>query len=164
MKSYFAKWLPVEGEIKDGDEYLTHTGERKIASIPKEYNNPHVPYYDGYKKVQLFLCFKDIKIGDTVWDILNKKFVDVDTSFIANETSSGKNVPCWYLKTEPKTFHETEFLIKVIGPISIEAKWVKESDEFDENEACEKQELDVSDETHGTGIYEIKCPCCGEFK
>ena len=67
MSKYFTKFLPVEGEIKEGDKFLDHTDNLiKDAHIPEIYNNPHVPYFDGYKKVKLFLCSRDIQIGDKV--------------------------------------------------------------------------------------------------
>lgn len=182
MKSYFAKWLPVEGEVKTGDNYID-----TLAKIPGKVWRLYPEGIDfpleQMRKVQLFLCSRDIKAGDKVWDWLNERFEEVDTSFIAEETSDGKNVPCWYLKTQPKTFHETQFLIKVIGPISLEATWVKEDDEFEEKEVeawwwTDKYEYFqrqvYRSEKHDKKkenlflklkkVFKIKCPCCGEFK
>jgi hypothetical protein len=115
MKLYFAKYLPVEGEIKEGDLYLADGNLVCKAKIPKKYNNPHVPYFDSYKKVKLFLCSRDIQVGDKFFhnDFPNKEFeVESSLHFTKLIKTSGS--------------------YKVIGEISPEATWVVEGDEFDE--------------------------------
>lgn len=151
-KPYVAKYLPVEGEIKIGDRVESESsGKQKVlvTGITKkgDYITDEPDFYepDSYfvlpkKKAkkfskQLFLCSRDIQVGDTVWDTVNHKFEEVETSFIAENTEHAKNVHCWYLKrpsNECKVFNEARLLIKVIGEISPEATWVEEGDEFDE--------------------------------
>lgn len=107
MKTYFAKYLPVEGDIKIGDKFYeeglgigTRVGKKGI--------------YD-FQKVKLFLCSRDIQVGDEVMDSTGTLKAKLDIQPQPNEIASGK-------------------YIKVIGEISPEATWVKEGDEFDEDE------------------------------
>lgn len=108
MKPYFAKYLPVEGEIKDGDSYLHFTGRLYHGfSENATFKNK------GDKKVKLFLCSRDIpEQGDLAYPI-----------------GGGVKTLMYHNVGEQKLGLE---FIKVIGEISPEAKWVKEGDEFDE--------------------------------
>ena len=92
MKPYFTKYLPVEVEIKEGEPFDTIVG-----------------IYG--KKMKLFLCSRDIQVGDTF------------------HSFSGMSELKWDGKFQ---LHPDDF--KVIGEISNEATWVKEGDEFDESE------------------------------
>ena len=148
---YFSKYLPVEGEINEGDKFLDHKDNLiKDAHIPEFYNNPHVPYFDGYKKVKLFLCSGDIKPED----------------FASRESRVHVS------------FNNPEPPFKIIGEIFPDARWVKEGDEFLGPEAGEKCEVlplhrhdvvteemifvDKYGEQVETPIYLIKGPC-GHF-
>ena len=51
-------------------------------------------------------------------------------------------------------------VIKVIGEISPEAKWVKEGDEFDSSDLLFQEKYFEM----GNPKIQIKCPCCGTFK
>lgn len=120
MKPYFAKYLPVEGEIKDGQMGISINNAlyTHAEHLGKEYGKP----------VKLFLCSRDIQVGDTVhylydYDIewvVDKVF---KTTFKSGSTECPLNV-----------------FYKVIGEISPEAKWVKEGDEFDEEETAWRYE------------------------
>jgi len=133
-KPYFAKYLPVEGEIKIGDRVESESsGKQKVlvTGITKrgDYITDEPDFYepDSYfvlpkKKAkkfskQLFLCSRDIQVGDTV----KMKFSD-----------GLKDWECSNVGRLEAAKHNGSF--KVIGGISSEAKWVKEGDEFDEDE------------------------------
>lgn len=134
MKRYFAKWLPVEGEpIGYGEKYIN-----KIFKLTKEGINVKSHIHDTFGKylietrtkrennddtfrgrdqyivkMKLFICSRDLHIGDTVLypDTLQKVKVK-------NEAASYKIYGCF----------------KVIGEISSEATWVKAGDKFNEDE------------------------------
>lgn len=120
MKPYFAKYLPIEGEIKKGDKFrwiINSEVQGEVHTCNEEGKRP-----EKYQKVKLFLCSKDIQIGDTVhytYDHNLKWVVDkvFSTTFISG---SGE--------------HPINTIYKVIGEISPEAIWVKEGDEFDEDQ------------------------------
>lgn len=59
MKKYFAKFLAVEGYIKEEDFYFANNELFRADSKfkPDNRNNPNGR---GYKKVKLFLCSRDI--------------------------------------------------------------------------------------------------------
>lgn len=104
MSKYFAKYLPVEERI-----------------IPHK------------SRVKLFLCSRDIQIGQRVWDSqtserYNKVEYEESTSWACDSHSVDSSVGN-VVYTVPK-----ERAIIVIGEISPEARWVKEGDEFDEEE------------------------------
>lgn len=116
MKKYFTKYLSVEGKIKQGDKAQYKTGE--IISYDVELNT------DNLKKVELFLCTKDIKEGDKI-----RLGSNGNTHSIADKHNYFKNLGAF----------------KVIGKISKDATWVKEGDEFDKSEikilfSCRKGE------------------------
>jgi hypothetical protein len=122
MKQYFAKYLPVEGEIKEGDIVIGMDG----------------------KKVKLFLCSRNIQVGDKVLDIRTNTWKEVNNS-------CGVEL----YKQKPN-----DIQFKVIGEISPNAKWVKEGDEFEENDWDYSEEEDDK----GEKVIKIGCPCCGDFK
>lgn len=101
-EKYLAKYLPVKEEIKKGDSYyfkdepdniLVRTGDRTVSSM---------------QKVKLFLCSRDIQVGDTF------------------QSFSGMCELQWDGKFQ---LHPEDY--KIIGEISPAATWVKEGDEFD---------------------------------
>lgn len=120
MKPYFAKYLPVEGEMKKGVVVrkklsgLTGVCMRDISSDEK----------DEYEKVQLFLYSRDINVGDKV---------KYNTSGTEDEVLEVYNDVAISLKRTKGAFLK-QHVSKVIGPISPNAIWVKEGDEFDEDE------------------------------
>lgn len=130
MKPYFAKYLPVEGEIKEGDMYWFNGSPTELR---KDNNDAHGMC--SCKKVKLFLCSRDIQIGDKVrWLTGNGEW--------GNSVVTG----------DPSKLIET---YKVIGEISPEAIWVKEGDEFDEG--------DISRRGCLGDLILIKCPTCKKF-
>lgn len=123
MKQYFAKYLPVDEEIKIGDIVLENllTGEKELFQIDSE-NDIDLSVQI---KVKLFICSKDIKKGD--------KFFFRENNPIYN--SPNEQI---YRRLEEKMVEENpllpDFMYKVVGPLSEEATFVKEGDEFDKGD------------------------------
>lgn len=129
MKTHFAKYLPVEGEIKEGD-YWQH---------PK---GPVFPWTEAYargpistglmKKVKLFLCSRDIKVGDGIKTKCKEEWLDAKVLELPPEYSDYANyrIVCGSMES----YSLGMYTIKIIGEISPEATWVKEGDQFDEGE------------------------------
>jgi hypothetical protein len=112
---YFAKYLPVEGKIETGDLYMNH----KMGNIilPRSYGNKDESY-EGFQKVKLFLCSRDIQVGDTVINpdtLLKEVYSEEDRQYYAS-------------------FNGKSPYFKVIGEISPEATWVQEGMEFREED------------------------------
>jgi hypothetical protein len=162
MKPYFANWLPVEGEIKIGDKYINTvfkltppyrkggscyaghvTCGNYLVETRKENQTGTFTFSgrDKYKKrVKLFLCSRDIKVGD-------KYLTAPDYS---------KERTC------EDTSYSFDNCLKIIGEISPEATWVKDGDEFDENEVAGLVALLAYDFDPYKLGYMIKGPC-GHF-
>ena len=124
-KKYFAKYLPVEGEIKEGDYWIgdgisipkqaTRLEEKASEAVQKAFG---IKYRKDFlklknaKKVNLFLCSRDIKHGDKYHDYAGAPV------FTHDEDDPMLDKDCF----------------KIIGEISPNATWVKEGDEFDEED------------------------------
>ena len=151
MKNYFCKYLPVEGEIKKGD-YFYDGSENGVfqAQIDMEQKG-------GCKKVKLFLCSRDISIGDKVRR--PSGFSErPDLEFTVN--SIGERDGKKLYKEGDENYHTKgteENTYKVIGEISPDAVWVTEGMEFDEDEC------DWNDTNKYHDFIEIKCPTCKQF-
>lgn len=119
-KPYFAKFLPVEGEIKPGDWFHVsgpHEGFYQNTSAIT------VVELDGYimEKVKLFLCSNELRLG---------KAYDAGWCEVVKIFDSVANVEY----PDCKLSRPKEALLSVIGEISPKATWVKEGDEFEESE------------------------------
>jgi len=113
---YFAKYLPIEGEIKEGNLIAT----RLLPNVPignasKEQIELGINKQGNYTKVKLFLCSRNIQRNDSIYCSIED-----------------------YQKRSPILVqeHAIEALkekraFKVIGEISPEATYVKEGDEFE---------------------------------
>jgi hypothetical protein len=163
---YFAKYLPVEGEIKDKDFYRvegittlwknqtggTDTSEFTCYPVERWYDKKVSP-------VKLFLCSRDIQVGDS-----------------ACAKGTFHNIAGF----EWKEHHAKEYnnnadgyYYKVIGEISPEAVWVTEGMEFDEDDLVFKRVdrengggwkyVEVEDTAGFPTIVEIKNPSCKHF-
>jgi hypothetical protein len=167
IKPYFVKHLPVEGEVKHGDLFFftKEQGERqpdiagKVGKANFDGYAVDKYYYLDNKKAKLFLCSRDIQVGDKV---LDEEF-------------------CEWTVVE-SDLKNPDVLTKVMGEISSEAKWVKEGDEFDESQIQKWAKykaiwgdhpvmiqphswLKVVNDQKWTEIhFRIKCPCCETFK
>lgn len=132
MKTYFAKYLPVEGEIQVGDKlyykdpdpiYIGNwSGNCKVYNfecdliiIEVKGTTTSCKRKDLHK---LSMCSRDIQVGD-------------EYSFEMGKDDWRKGI-C-HTEGESKRLKE-QGIFKVVGEISPEATWVKEGDEFDEDE------------------------------
>jgi hypothetical protein len=133
-KIYFTKFLPVEGEITKGDWYMYKTTMKEaFKALDVDYSGP--VFQKTYQKVKLFMCSRDIQIGDEVYNIVsNSKFTVTgeDTLTTPQHYYMGYQV----LSPAKNTF-------KKVGEISPEAKWVTEGMEFN------KEQLQYRNRTEG---------------
>lgn len=128
IKPYFCKFLPVEGEIKEAERIywkgkvythvpiLSNFRDKTFGIIEGEKQGTHIPWDEG-KPIKLFLCSRDIKVGDTIHDEDGGVYELNNSSYLEGY----KNRNCTHM-------------FKVIGEISPEAGWVKEGDEFDKDQ------------------------------
>lgn len=131
MKKYQAKFLPVEGDIEIGDYYMWRGFPTKDEWTITRFTgaNPFPVEADkDHKKVKLFICSKDIRIGD--------KFNSANgTGFIAIRVESDKIYSKGGLYSDvEEVAHDKTYCHKVIGVKSDDADWVKNGDEFDKGE------------------------------
>jgi hypothetical protein len=113
-KPYFAKYVPVEEEIKEGNNIAWWIDD-KHGEVVKATSNGGYP--EKYKVTKLFLCSRDIQVGDAVFCTLQP-----ERPFFMYEAQYAK-----------------EWCAKVIGEISPDAlSFVKEGDEFDEDQIEKK--------------------------
>lgn len=147
MKPYFAKYLPVEGEIKQGD---------KLDSV-----NGELP---GSLHLRLFLCSRDIQVGNrNIFHIPSSTF----NVIIANESVlPEKEDPNWikiigeispnakWVK-EGDEFDETQLELSLFDG----QFWLKGYDLVNK----------TNNQWYNPPLYckayvQIKCPCCETFK
>lgn len=155
MKPYFAKYLPVEGEIKEGDMYWFNGSPTELR---KDNNDAHGMC--SCKKVKLFLCSKDIQIGDKFvnprWGLLGfQEHVCTNIEMGSGENFYPKEMIIWFKEGSVNFWLPLDKCYKVMGEISPEAIWVKEGDEFDEG--------DISRRGCLGDLILIKCPTCKKF-
>ncbi len=119
QKPFYAKFLPVNKKIEIGDWVI----------YPLEITVP-IQYLGGDLigteiPVKLFICSRDISVGDKVIYIkTGEERVVMEASFDAPEF--GNN---WCTPDAAKSKHT-----KVIGKLSEKSSWVKEGDEFEESQ------------------------------
>jgi hypothetical protein len=158
-KPYFAKYLPVDSDVQQGDlarikrhTIIEHptlgpsllTEEDELIFLHKneeEYwfcvKKHHGTGTSGiglsrgeFNKVRPFLCSRDIQVGDTF-------------NHIGYHESRATTISDGLVYNGTAHRFKVENCWKVIGEISPEAKWVKEGDEYDYGEvrinySCEK--------------------------
>lgn len=131
MKKYFTKLLPIEGEIKEGDKYINPAlsgtfvrGKHDNSSTSFSGNDSR----SGYKKAKLFLCSRDIQVGDKFNSANGVGFVCSKIDAKNVYSIGGLNHP------QEEVAHSRIYSYKVIGEISPNATWVKEGGEFEEHE------------------------------
>jgi hypothetical protein len=122
MKKYFLKYLPVDGEIKNGElvydtvnpDFRIELFECRIDGDILYDDRGFVRNKEHCKPVRLFVCSYDLKIGDKVWNPADLYSDD----------------------GELRSLEELKELrvFKVIGEVSDDALWARERDEFDEDE------------------------------
>lgn len=130
MNKYFAKYLPVEGEIKEGDKACWSIRFKHIIGFEGGAKHVQLLQEDGHEPVKLFLCSRDItsedyKLPDNLLeDYLQKEYSRYGTGEETFDQWFNGNI----------NWISTLGAYKVIGEISPEAIWVKEGDEFNEDE------------------------------
>lgn len=183
---YFTKYLPVEGEkIEVGEKYINMNmhltkhyekggscyggyptcGNRSVDTRKAHQNNDSA--FNGskysnrnYVKVKLFLCSRDIQVGDEYW--YNQHGVWIKREYTWNGGDFKGNC------------------LKVIGEISPDAVWVTKEMEFeeddlrfwykhrkftDENFVIHSPVVDWKgeDKDKYRVIVKVKCPTCKTF-
>lgn len=151
----FAKYLPIEGEIKKYDNAL-NPSNKKVVRVNAACLKNLVTR--EWKKVKLFLCSRDIQVGDKV---------KIEGGFKNNYIIDRKE-------------QITELNYKVIGKISSDAVWVTEGMEFDEDEWSlfgyysntpyvleglmkNPEYQEEYKEMYHDFVVKIKCPTCKQF-
>lgn len=169
---YFTKYIPVEGEIKEGyvlyDNNIHHTGRtsitpdttiwlRRNTSLESDAifdrNSEIEVYKSDCKKVKLMLCSRDIQVGDEIFVDVNggeyHRVIDIVEDSIDCESFNG---------ISNETF-KREQCCKVIGEISSEAlSYVKEGQEFEFLKECYISNSEIGQ----LKTFKIKGPC-GHF-
>lgn len=153
-----AKWLPVEGPIEKGNYW-----QAKDLSIQQGGSDRFIHHANesGCKKVKLFLCSRDIQVGDNYYP--HSLWFEKD-----------KNKP---LEMNEKHLL-TDTCFKVIGEVSPDTlSYVKEGDEFTEDSIkfqvsdhppfegfidIPKEEFEKVDHKYWMKRIQIKGPC-GRF-
>lgn len=111
MKKYFLKYIPVEGKAGKGDTILVNNLPIYLQRDLFDFEMSYAP-----ERVKLFLCSRDIKIGDWLTHINGQEtYVDEELLISVNKGRL------------PNDF-------KVIGEVNPKLKKLKEGDEFDETE------------------------------
>lgn len=154
----YIKYLFVEGEINEGD-WCKHLPTGKIIYCSyqsvidklKEKN-----FLSQYKKVNPFLCSRDIEVGDKVW-------INQDTTYEVDHIKGG------YIYFGGMSIRgRVGSTFKVIGEISPDVKWVKEGDEivdfetemfFKHDNKWYKEQLKDIDLQEKKWFKTIKGPC-----
>lgn len=179
MTKYFTKYLPVEDEIKEGDKiYFKHDGSRGLMNergLPKWVIDKCKER--GYKTGKLFICTKDIKVGDkVVKDASNWKSNDFDSwGRGEGEAEVLEVIPDIDLRWEGgRAWEDLKQILKVVGEVSPKAEWVKEGhtwgEDFyydcfprhehdDDGKTIWHDEYDLPDPNRKIPIYNIKGPC-----
>jgi hypothetical protein len=124
--SYFIKAIPVEGEINAGDKCIDLQSQEifkmgtAFRNLP---DNLKAKLREGAQKVKLFLCSRDIQVGDSIID-------DQGTQGVVEEKLMTGLYRCRFGK---EFYSELAHVYKVIGEISPDAlSYVKEGDEIGE--------------------------------
>lgn len=107
---YFAKYLPVEGKIGIGDYGMNSAG-----SIYQCYAANRKTKKD--KKVQLFLCSRDIQVGDRYYNVNHDAWDICETEYMLEQIKES-NIKDGILR------------LKALAPISPHAIWIKDGDDI----------------------------------
>lgn len=190
MKKYFAKFLMVDGEINEGDHYKCSDSNKILRSAMTGDFLDHTLWSVSLQKMKLFLLSREVEIGDEVHSKLywNKGVIE------GFKEDSKKTTFYFVGKTNTlKDWHVTNGWGKKIGEISSGAIWVKDGDEFDNNDiemvynakkeclcetvnwwtdtnSCDHEIEDHYNKARMCGRYinvvckvKIKCPTCNNF-
>lgn len=139
-KKYFVKYLPVDGKVEAGDMcmYYCSDGIQVARYTYEKKGQLYIIHgdirieYNGEKKAKLFLCSRDIQVGDkNIWLIVDNLLFKGVTAAKLNE----HGVLCTTIenaKDTPIDINPGDF--KSIGEISPDVVWINEREEFDENQ------------------------------
>lgn len=178
---YFTKYLPVEGEIEEGDFLIEINTKVPLTYIKEDMfkndggNELILPNWKErfkFQKQKLVLCSRDIQVGDSVFT--DDPFWPQNITFTYEQVNKEMNEP-----DKSRTF-------KVIGEVSPNAIWVKEGMEFSDEDVRRKVlsfdhyeymyesytypidckiDLCMKDKAHpdiDAGVI-FKCPTCSTF-
>lgn len=204
MKTYFVKYFPVEGEIKENEVkdtwFITPKGLATFElRVHEDINTPtnkirvhngktYVDFLETELKVaKLFLCSRDIQIGDITYVTTYEDFLGKTDNKTVKIENSPSHLPDGLMCYSEDGYYEyLKDCIKVIGEISPDAVWVTEGMEFDEDELEpvlfyskhpdesiymdtisnleEWKKLNPNNKKNRyTPMIEIKCPTCKQF-
>lgn len=160
---YFTKYLPVEGEITDvGVAYKSKKFphlEAKYSSAP--WKKSVMDFYE-IEKVKLFLCSRDIQVGDKIkFHQTKDEYKNGNYNIDGEVEGVEKNIVHVRINdfTIPVPYN---YCIKIIGEVSPDAlSYVREGQEFTEDQVKFSHlpyEIPKS-ERKGKEIYQIKGPC-----
>jgi hypothetical protein len=162
---YFAKYLPVEGEIKEGDIALdpfnlpyhckAHMNGLALYDKDEVCLYKLEEYTDKFKKAKLFLCSRDIQVGDEAKAYCPATGIHDFHVYAIDEEEGGGSYIYRSVPSEEGAGWAADSCFKVIGEISPDAVWVKEGDEFAEDQ--------LRLYTLGIPIVHFKCPTCNTF-
>jgi len=144
---YFAKYLPVDGEIKEGDKWWDGT------NICDDWDSKEAWNTCNGKPVKLLLCSRDIQVGDECY-IAGRNFLP--PTYLATQMD---------FSAKYESIQMLKGAFKVIGEISPDAlSFVTEGDEFDEEEivVSRKPMKKYIENNPYCKIVNIKGPC-GHF-
>lgn len=145
---YFAKYLPVEGEIKEGD-LIRNNLDGLVGNTIRSLNAGELKDKE-YSKVKLFLCSREVSFDNyelpKLFDVhkLQKEY---------NKYSDDLTFEQWF-NTNIKWIQSIG-AFKVIGEISKEAIWVIEDMEF--------YDEDIQLRGCLQDLVLIKCPTCKTY-
>lgn len=163
MKPYFAKYLPVEGVGKIGD-IVINIHSKIITTITED--NKSIILYDFekyYKKLKMFLCSLYIKDGDEVFEPGLELEGIIRVAGVVPFDSDYSKKPISRINLD---YALEKGAYKILGQISYFAIWVKDGNEFDEDEIrYNKCATMLGQKWEDAFYYLIKCPTCNsEFK
>lgn len=158
MKKYFTKWLPVEGEIKEGDKVLYTGGQLNFPpdvydvldnvkedmsaasvggyGIEYSYDTPKPNTLGGvtrsaYLKIGYNILKKDYKKVKLFLCLMNIQVDDIVHEMDVPVSSIEHD----YVYFSPLLVRrELKDCFKIVGEISPNTKWLKEGDELDEED------------------------------
>lgn len=185
-KTYFAKYLPVDGEIKEGDIVMGTNGVSVIWGVKSKHGlqyygwDESIQYMKSPRKVKMFICSRNIKEGDEI-------YLSKINEYHKFKYETEHRITCQSINGIHDEDFDVQDRFKIIGEISPEAIWVKEGDEFDEEqigilynfvgEDIDEQLFTTEDfwkkvkqwykgkkvPSYVNPPISIKCPTCGHF-
>lgn len=134
MKTYFTKYLPVEGEIKKGDFFINNNDDETCGDITESSVDNFSDYADSdwtdnCQKVKLFFCSRDIQVGDK--NVYYKGVCSDSEPYV--KLPEAINIPTLE-RIKAAFLEDGNAALKIISEIPPELNSVEEGYEFDEND------------------------------